>query len=216
MDHAWYKTAILTPMRETLLRTSIVRTAANTLAPIHSADGSNNIWFPSGPSKEIRRAIWRCCKNWIPDAAPGAIGHRSLARHHLGRVQQADARPGRRVCRERRNDRDSGRASSRNRRPPMAHELLRHPGDRRDRVPGGRRQTRHLPQPERRPSSERPTSPGTPETSTSRFSTSSSYWETTCATSFSMWRSRRSLRTSARRTGPSWSRRLRRRLGKNQ
>jgi len=70
MDQAWYKAAILTPMRETLLRTSIVRTAANTLAPIQSADGSNSIWFPSGPSKEVRRAIWRCCKNWIPDALP--------------------------------------------------------------------------------------------------------------------------------------------------
>lgn len=70
MDQAWYKAAILTPMRETLLRTSIVRTAANTLAPIHSADGSTNIWFPSGTSKEVRRAIWRCCKNWIPEQLP--------------------------------------------------------------------------------------------------------------------------------------------------
>jgi hypothetical protein len=70
MDHAWYKGAILTPMRETLLRTSIVRTAANTLAPIHSEDGSTNIFFPSGPSKEIRRAIWRCCKTWIPGQLP--------------------------------------------------------------------------------------------------------------------------------------------------
>ena len=70
MDQAWYKAAILTPMRQTLLHTSIVRTAANTLAPIHSDDGSNNIWFPSGPSKEVRRAIWRCCKNWIPGQLP--------------------------------------------------------------------------------------------------------------------------------------------------
>ncbi len=70
MDQAWYKAAILTPMRETLLRTSIVRTAANTLAPIQSADGSTSIWFPSGPTKEIRRDIWRCCKNWIPDSLP--------------------------------------------------------------------------------------------------------------------------------------------------
>jgi hypothetical protein len=70
MDQVWYKAAILNPMRETLLRTSIVRTAANTLAPIQSADGSTTIWFPSGPSKEIRRAIWRCCKNWIPDSLP--------------------------------------------------------------------------------------------------------------------------------------------------
>jgi hypothetical protein len=70
MDHAWYKAAVLTPMRQTLQRTSIVRTAANMLAPIHSDDGSNNIWFPSGPSKEVRRAIWRCCKNWIPAQLP--------------------------------------------------------------------------------------------------------------------------------------------------
>ena len=47
-----------------------MKTAANTLAPIHSDDGSTNIWFPSGPSKEIRRAIWRCCKNWIPEQLP--------------------------------------------------------------------------------------------------------------------------------------------------
>jgi len=70
IDHAWYRATILTPMRATLLRTSIVRTAAGTLAPIHSEDGSNNIWFPNGPSKEVRRAIWRCCKNWIPAQLP--------------------------------------------------------------------------------------------------------------------------------------------------
>ena len=70
MDQPWYKAAILTPMRQTLLHTRIVRTAANTLAPIHSDNGSNNIWFPSGPSKEVRRAIWRCCKNWIPGQLP--------------------------------------------------------------------------------------------------------------------------------------------------
>jgi hypothetical protein len=70
IDHAWYKAAILTPMRATLLRTSIVRTAGDTLAPIKSEDGSTNIWFPNGPSKEVRRAIWRCCKNWIPAQLP--------------------------------------------------------------------------------------------------------------------------------------------------
>jgi hypothetical protein len=70
IDHAWYKAAILSPMRQTLQRTSIVRTAADALAPIHSDDGLNNIWFPSGPSKEVRRAIWRCCKNWIPEQLP--------------------------------------------------------------------------------------------------------------------------------------------------
>jgi hypothetical protein len=70
MDQNWYKTAILKPMRDTLLRTNIVRTAAGTLAPIQSADGSTNIWFPTGPSKEVRRAIWRCCKTWIPPQLP--------------------------------------------------------------------------------------------------------------------------------------------------
>jgi hypothetical protein len=70
LDQNWYKTAILKPMRDTLLRTNIVRTAAGTLAPIHSAGGTNNIWFPSGSSKEIRRAIWRCCKTWIPAQLP--------------------------------------------------------------------------------------------------------------------------------------------------
>ena len=48
LDQHWYKTAILKPMRDTLLRTKIVRTAAGTLAPIHSPDGESNIWFPSG------------------------------------------------------------------------------------------------------------------------------------------------------------------------
>jgi len=70
IDHAWYRATILTPMRATLLRTSIVRTAADTLAPIHSEDGKTNIFFPNGPSKEIRRAIWRCCENWIPAQLP--------------------------------------------------------------------------------------------------------------------------------------------------
>ncbi|MEK6397135.1 MAG: hypothetical protein V4734_03540, partial [Terriglobus sp.] len=70
IDHVWYSSSILTPMRATLLRTSIVRTAADTLAPIKSVDGSTNIWFPSGTSKEVRRAIWRCCKDWIPAQLP--------------------------------------------------------------------------------------------------------------------------------------------------
>jgi len=70
LDQDWYRTEILKPMRDTLLRTDIVRTAAGTLAPIHSTDGTTNIWFPSGLSKEIRRAIWRCCKNWIPAQLP--------------------------------------------------------------------------------------------------------------------------------------------------
>jgi hypothetical protein len=70
LDESWYRTKILKPMRDTLLRTKIVRTAAGTLAPIRSADGANNIWFPSNGSKQVRRAIWRCCKTWIPEQLP--------------------------------------------------------------------------------------------------------------------------------------------------
>jgi hypothetical protein len=70
LDQNWYRTKVLKPMRDTLLRTSIVRTAAGTLAPIHSADGANNIWFPSNASRQVRRAIWRCCKTWIPKQLP--------------------------------------------------------------------------------------------------------------------------------------------------
>jgi hypothetical protein len=47
-----------------------VRTAAGTLAPIHSPGGQNNIWFPTGTTDKIRRAIWRCCKTWIPEQLP--------------------------------------------------------------------------------------------------------------------------------------------------
>jgi hypothetical protein len=70
LDQHWYKTTILKPMRDTLLRTKIVRTAAGTLAPIHSPGGQNNIWFPTGTTDKIRRAIWRCCKTWIPEQLP--------------------------------------------------------------------------------------------------------------------------------------------------
>jgi hypothetical protein len=69
LDQDWYKTKILKPLRDTLLRTNVVRTAAGTMAPIHSPDGAN-IWFPSGSSKEIRHAIWRCCKTWFPEQLP--------------------------------------------------------------------------------------------------------------------------------------------------
>jgi len=73
LDQNWYRTAILKPMRDRILRTKIVRTAAGKLAPIHSADGASNIWFPSGSSKEVRRAIWRCCKTWIPEQLPAQL-----------------------------------------------------------------------------------------------------------------------------------------------
>ena len=70
LDQKWYTTEILKPMRDTLLHTKIVRTAAGNMAPIHSADGTTNIWFPTGSSDKIRRAIWRCCKTWIPGQLP--------------------------------------------------------------------------------------------------------------------------------------------------
>lgn len=69
LDEKWYISEILKPMRDTLLRTKIVRTAAGNMAPIHSPDG-NDIWFPSGATDKIRRAIWRCCKTWIPGQLP--------------------------------------------------------------------------------------------------------------------------------------------------
>jgi hypothetical protein len=70
LDQQWYKTEILKPMRETLLRTNIVRTAAETMAPIHSPDGEHNIFFPTGSTEKVRRAVWRCCKSWIPRQLP--------------------------------------------------------------------------------------------------------------------------------------------------
>jgi hypothetical protein len=70
LDQNWYKTDILQPMRDTLLCTNIVRTATGKLAPIHWPGGANNIFFPTGSTEKIRRAIWRCCKTWIPDQLP--------------------------------------------------------------------------------------------------------------------------------------------------
>jgi hypothetical protein len=64
LDQKWYTTQILKQMRDTLLITKIVRTAAGNVAPIHS------IYFPTGSSEEIRRAIWLCCKTWGPDQLP--------------------------------------------------------------------------------------------------------------------------------------------------
>jgi hypothetical protein len=72
LDQKWYMSEILKPLRDTLLRTKIIRTAAGNMAPIHSADG-NNIWFPSGATDKIRRAIWHCCKTWIPGQLPAQL-----------------------------------------------------------------------------------------------------------------------------------------------
>ena len=68
LDQKWYTTEILKPMRDMLLHTKIVRTAAGNIAPIHSGDA--NIYFPTGSSEKIRRAIWRLCKTWFPAQLP--------------------------------------------------------------------------------------------------------------------------------------------------
>jgi hypothetical protein len=73
LDEQWYKTEILKPIHTTLLQTKIVRTAAGTIAPIHSADGNHNIFFPSNANKDIRRRIWRCCSTWIPTQLPAKV-----------------------------------------------------------------------------------------------------------------------------------------------
>ena len=68
LDQKWYSIQILKAMRDTLLHTKIVRTAAGNIAPIHSDDA--DIYFPTGSSEKIRRAIWRCCKSWFPGQLP--------------------------------------------------------------------------------------------------------------------------------------------------
>jgi hypothetical protein len=55
-DQKWYATAILKPMQDTLLHTKIVRTTADKIAPIHSSDGQNNIWFPSNIKEGSQRS----------------------------------------------------------------------------------------------------------------------------------------------------------------
>jgi hypothetical protein len=69
-DQKWYTTAILKPMQDTLLTTKIVRTAAGTIAPIHSPDDQHNIWFPSNTKEDIRARIWSCCSTWFPTQLP--------------------------------------------------------------------------------------------------------------------------------------------------
>ena len=70
VDQNWYGNEILKPIRDTLLRTNIVRTAANTMAPIQAADGKKYALFPSDSTKEVRRGIWRCCRWWFPERLP--------------------------------------------------------------------------------------------------------------------------------------------------
>lgn len=70
VNQNWYRDEILKPIRDTLLRTKVVRTAANTMAPIQLADGKKYALFPSGSTKEVRRGIWRCGRSWFPERLP--------------------------------------------------------------------------------------------------------------------------------------------------
>ena len=55
VDASWYKTEVLTPVRNALLRLNIVRTATGELRSILSPDGKKYIWFPGAARKEIDR-----------------------------------------------------------------------------------------------------------------------------------------------------------------
>lgn len=70
IDIAWYRNEVLTPIRKTLLRANIVRTATDKLASILSDDGAKYIWFPTAAKKEIRDKLWLCCSSWFPDCLP--------------------------------------------------------------------------------------------------------------------------------------------------
>jgi hypothetical protein len=70
IDPSWYKDEVLTPIRKTLLRTNIVRTATGELASIISTENKKQVWFPSGTSKEIRERIWQSCNSWFPEHLP--------------------------------------------------------------------------------------------------------------------------------------------------
>jgi hypothetical protein len=65
----WYGNEILKPIRDALLTTKIVRTAANTMAPIQ-IEGKKYALFPSGGTKDVRRGIWRCARSWWPERIP--------------------------------------------------------------------------------------------------------------------------------------------------
>lgn len=69
VDQNWYRDEILRPIRDALLTTRIVRTVANTLAPIQ-IDGEKYALFPSGATKEVRRGIWRCARSWWSERVP--------------------------------------------------------------------------------------------------------------------------------------------------
>lgn len=70
VDQNWYKNEILRPIRDALLRTKIVRTAASTMAPIQVADGRKYAFFPGDSTEEARRGIWRCGRWWFPERLP--------------------------------------------------------------------------------------------------------------------------------------------------
>jgi hypothetical protein len=72
VDPSWYKTEVLTPVRNALLRLNIVRTATGELRSILSPEGKKYIWFPSAARKEIREKLWRYCSSWFPHQLPAS------------------------------------------------------------------------------------------------------------------------------------------------
>jgi hypothetical protein len=70
VDPSWYKNEVLTPIRKTLLRVKIVRTATDNLASILGDNGAKYIWFPTAGKKEIRDKLWLCCSSWFPHCLP--------------------------------------------------------------------------------------------------------------------------------------------------
>ncbi len=70
VDPSWYKTEVLTPVQNALLRLNIVRTASGELRSILSRDGKKYIWSPSAARREIREKLWRCCSSWFPHQLP--------------------------------------------------------------------------------------------------------------------------------------------------
>ena len=71
LDSKWCKNYILTPIRNALLRSKIVRTAdKDTLASIASEDEAKYVWFPQGSTRQIREKLWLCCNSWFPHQLP--------------------------------------------------------------------------------------------------------------------------------------------------
>ena len=70
VDQNWYRNEILKPIRDSLLRTNIVRTAAGTMAPIQSADGKKYAWFPSGPDERGPSRHLAVLPGMVPESCP--------------------------------------------------------------------------------------------------------------------------------------------------